>query len=98
MGDKIKIENRVISDIHLSTGQKKRIALITAILEDRQVIVLDEWASDQDPEFRKYFYQFILPELQRRGKTIIAITHDDQYYHLSDSIFEISKGVLINTK
>jgi putative ATP-binding cassette transporter len=98
MGDKIKIENRVISDIHLSTGQKKRIALITAILEDRQVIVLDEWASDQDPEFRKHFYQFILPELQRRGKTIIAITHDDQYYNLSDSIFEISKGVLINTK
>jgi putative ATP-binding cassette transporter len=98
MGDKIKIVDRAISDIHLSTGQKKRIALITAILEDRQIVVLDEWASDQDPEFRKYFYQFILPELQRRGKTIIAITHDDRYYDLCDSIFEISNGALVNTK
>jgi putative ATP-binding cassette transporter len=98
MGDKIKIVDRAISDIQLSTGQKKRIALITAILEDRQIIVLDEWASDQDPEFRKYFYQFILPELQRRGKTVIAITHDDRYYDQCDSIFEISNGALVSTK
>lgn len=98
MGEKIKIVDRTISDIHLSTGQKKRIALITAILEDRQIIVLDEWASDQDPEFRKHFYKFILPELKRRGKTIIAITHDDQYYSESDSIFEISNGALISAK
>lgn len=98
MGNKIQIIDRSISDINLSTGQKKRIALITAILEDRQIIVLDEWASDQDPEFRKYFYQHILPELQRRGKTIIAITHDDQYYDYCDSILEIKNGTLVNDR
>jgi ABC-type siderophore export system fused ATPase/permease subunit len=68
--------------------------LITAILEDRPIIVLDEWASDQDPEFRKYFYEFILPELKNQGKTIIAITHDDQYYSKSDHLIKIQNGML----
>jgi putative ATP-binding cassette transporter len=94
MSEKINISDNSFSDIDLSTGQRKRIALITAILEDRPIIVLDEWASDQDPEFRKYFYEFILPELKKRGKTIIAITHDDHYYSLSDHLIKIQDGLL----
>lgn len=98
MSEKIEIENNIISDIELSTGQKKRVALISAILENKQVIVLDEWAADQDPEFRKYFYEFILPEIKKQGKTVIAITHDDQYFNLADHILEIDKGVLVSCK
>ena len=98
MSEKIQISNNIISDIQLSTGQKKRVALISAILEDKQIIVLDEWAADQDPEFRKYFYEFILPEIKKLGKTIIAITHDDQYFNLADHVLEIDKGVLISNK
>ncbi|WP_353201449.1 cyclic peptide export ABC transporter [Polynucleobacter sp.] len=94
MSEKTKISDNSFSDINLSTGQRKRIALITAILEDRPIIVLDEWASDQDPEFRKYFYEFILPELKNQGKTIIAITHDDQYYSKSDHLIKIQNGML----
>jgi putative ATP-binding cassette transporter len=94
MSEKIKIYDNNFSDINLSTGQRKRIALITAILEDRPIIVLDEWASDQDPEFRKYFYESILPELKNRGKTIIAITHDDHYYSMSDHLIKIENGML----
>lgn len=94
MSQKIKISDNCFSDIDLSTGQRKRIALVTAILEDRPIIVLDEWASDQDPEFRKYFYEFILPELKKRGKTIIAITHDDHYYSMSDHLIKIQNGLL----
>lgn len=76
----------------LSTGQKKRLALITSLLEDRPVYVFDEWAADQDPEFRQYFYESLLPDLQRRGKTIIAATHDDRYYHVGDRIIEMYSG------
>ena len=94
MSEKTKISDNSFSDINLSTGQRKRIALITAILEDRPIIVLDEWASDQDPEFRRYFYEFILPELKNQGKTIIAITHDDQYYSMSDHLIKIQNGML----
>lgn len=94
MQEKISIENGHISTVNLSTGQRKRIALIVALLEKAQFIVLDEWASDQDPEFRKYFYEYILPNLREAGKTIIAITHDDQYYELADHVLIIDQGQL----
>jgi putative ATP-binding cassette transporter len=92
MEKKITIENDEFSNINLSTGQRKRLALIVALLEEKQYIVLDEWASDQDPEFRKYFYESILPELRKKGKTIIAITHDDYYFHCADAVLQLDKG------
>jgi putative ATP-binding cassette transporter len=94
MQEKIAINNGIISTVNLSTGQRKRIALIVALLEKTQFIVLDEWASDQDPEFRKYFYETILPGLRDAGKTIIAITHDDQYYNLADHVLVVDRGRL----
>ena len=80
--------------IALSAGQRKRLALITAILEDRPIIVLDEWAADQDPYFRKKFYREILPELKQRGTTIIAVTHDDHYFDIADRRLHLDTGKL----
>lgn len=80
--------------IALSAGQRKRLALITAILEDRPIIVLDEWAADQDPYFRKKFYREILPELKQRGTTIIAVTHDDHYFDVADRRLHLDTGKL----
>lgn len=92
MGDKVSIQNNRFTDINFSTGQRKRLALIATILENKQFIVLDEWAADQDPEFRKNFYEVIIPELKRIGKTVIAVTHDDAYYHLADDVLIIDNG------
>lgn len=78
----------------LSTGQKKRLALIVAILEDKPLYVFDEVAADQDPEFRQYFFDDILPELKRRGKTIIAVTHDDRYFDRADRLATMENGNL----
>lgn len=78
----------------LSTGQKKRLAMIVALLEDRPIFVLDEWAADQDPEFRRYFYENLLPSLKQRGKTIIAVSHDDRYYHCADRVVFLEYGVI----
>lgn len=72
----------------LSQGQKKRLALISTYLEDKSILILDEWAADQDPSFRKVFYEEILPDLQKKGKTIIAITHDDSYFHIAGQSFK----------
>jgi putative ATP-binding cassette transporter len=72
------------SRVDLSTGQRKRLALIVALLQDRPVHVFDEWAADQDPEFRGVFYREILPELKRRGKTVIAVTHDADHFAMAD--------------
>jgi putative ATP-binding cassette transporter len=69
--------------------------LLEALLEDKQFVVLDEWAADQDPEFRKYFYQVIVPYIKGLGKTLIAISHDDRYFDVADEIITIDQGKLI---
>ena len=78
----------------LSTGQKKRLALVAALLEDKPILVLDEWAADQDARFRKKFYREILPALGEKGLTIIAVTHDDRYYDAADRRFHLDEGRL----
>ena len=76
----------------LSTGQKKRLALIVALLEQRPILVLDEVGADQDPQFRRYYYEEILPQLQREGRTIIAATHDEAYFHCAGRILRMEFG------
>lgn len=89
------IENR-LSTTALSQGQRKRLALLAAYLEDRPIYLFDEWASDQDPVFKKIFYTQILPELKRRGKAVLVITHDDQYFDLADRIVKLEYGQLVH--
>lgn len=76
----------------LSTGQKKRLALALALAEDRPVLILDEWAADQDPQTRKYFYRTLLPELKAAGKTIVVVTHDDRYFDCADHHYHVEEG------
>lgn len=90
--DKIEIRNGVFSTTKLSTGQKKRLALLITYLEDRPICLFDEWAADQDPEYRRFFYEVLLPEMKASGKCIIAITHDDHYFHLADHIIKMDMG------
>ncbi|WP_114653051.1 ATP-binding cassette domain-containing protein [Polynucleobacter necessarius] len=80
--------------MQLSTGQRKRIALLVAMLENRDIIILDEWAADQDPQFRKHFYKQLLPRLKQMGKTVIAITHDDYYFNTADYVLSFRDGKL----
>jgi len=84
LAHKVKIEEGKFSSINLSTGQRKRLALLTAYLEDRPIYFFDEWASDQDPIFKDVFYRALLPELRSRGKTVIVISHDDHYFDQAD--------------
>jgi len=76
----------------LSSGQRRRLALLIARLENKQIYVLDEWAADQDPHFRTKFYQEILPEMKAEGKTIIAVTHDDRFFGVCDKHIHIADG------
>ncbi len=92
---KVRVEDGRLSTVNLSQGQRKRLALMSAYLEDRPFYLFDEWAADQDPEFKQVFYMGILPELKKRGKTVIAITHDDAYFHLADRIVKLDYGQLV---
>jgi len=82
------------TNLQLSTGQRKRLALIAALLEDRPIYVFDEWAADQDAHFREIFYHEILPDLKAQGKTIIAVTHDDRYWSVADRVIKMELGQL----
>ena len=89
---KVKVQEGVLSTINLSQGQRKRLALLTAYLEDRPIYLFDEWAADQDPQFKEVFYYKLLPELRRRGKTLLVISHDDRYYKVADRIIKLNYG------
>ncbi len=90
--DKIKVDQFNISDVDLSFGQRGRLNLLRVLLEDQPIYLFDEWAANQDPYFRSKFYHEILPNLKSKGKTIIVISHDDQYYHLADRLITLSSG------
>ncbi|MFQ2672023.1 multidrug ABC transporter permease/ATP-binding protein [Aeromonas caviae] len=94
MGSKLTIKDGFIADIDLSQGQRKRVALLLALAEQREVMLFDEWAADQDPQFRRIFYQVLLPRLKEMGKTVIAISHDDHYFSLADRLLEMRQGRL----
>lgn len=92
---KVQIKEGELSTIDLSQGQRKRLALLTAFLEDRPFYIFDEWAADQDPVFREVFYLQILAELKRKNKTVLVISHDDRYYHLGDRVIKLDYGKIV---
>ncbi|MDR2738987.1 MAG: ATP-binding cassette domain-containing protein [Treponema sp.] len=80
----------------LSSGQRKRMALLAAILENRKVLLLDEVAADFDPEFRSRYYREIIPELKVAGRTLILVSHDDRYYDVADRVLEFREGAIFS--
>jgi putative pyoverdin transport system ATP-binding/permease protein len=89
---KVRVEKNAFTTTDLSTGQRRRLALVHAYLERRPVIMFDEWAADQDPTFRRIFYTELLPDLKSQGKTLIVVSHDDRYFHLADRIIRLDRG------
>ncbi len=89
---KVRVKDGNFTTTDLSTGQRKRLALVNAWLEERPVLVFDEWAADQDPTFRRIFYTELLPDLKRLGKTIIVISHDDRYFDAADQLVRMEAG------
>lgn len=92
LSHKVRFEQGRFDTVDLSTGQRKRLALIIALLQDRPIYVFDEWAADQDPHFREAFYRRILPELKARGKAVVAVTHDDDAFDACDRRLHFERG------
>ena len=95
--DKTSIVDRQITFLNLSTGQRKRLALVVSLLEDKPILVLDEWAAEQDQPFRRKFYREILPWLKRQQKTVVAVTHDEDYYDVADRVLKMEFGKFVPT-
>lgn len=95
LDEKVRIEKGELSTTQLSTGQRKRLALLVAYMEDRPIYLFDEWAADQDPQFKEIFYTELLPDLKSRGKIVIVITHDDRYFPEADRIVKMAEGRVV---
>ena len=93
---KVQVKEGTLSTTELSQGQRKRLALLTAYLEDRPIYIFDEWAADQDPQFKEVFYYQLVPELKALGKTIVVISHDDRFYQVADRILKLDYGKLVS--
>jgi putative pyoverdin transport system ATP-binding/permease protein len=94
LSHKVKVKDGALSTTAVSQGQRKRLALLTAYLEDRAFYLFDEWAADQDPLFKDVFYTQLLPELKARGKTVLVISHDDKYFDVADRVIKLDYGKL----
>jgi len=94
---KVSYENGRFSTLALSDGQRRRVALVAALVEDKEFYLFDEWAADQDPSFKEAFYSEILPSLRAKNKVVIVITHDDRYFNVADKVISMADGVVAST-
>lgn len=94
MSAKLQFVDQRVNTTQLSQGQRKRLALLLAVCEQRDILLLDEWAADQDPVFRRVFYRELLPVLREAGQTVFAISHDDSYFAHADRLLEMRAGKL----
>ncbi|HHQ6567988.1 TPA: multidrug ABC transporter permease/ATP-binding protein [Serratia fonticola] len=94
MKSKLEFDGTRVTNPQLSQGQRKRLALLLAVAEKRDILLLDEWAADQDPQFRRTFYRELLPQLREMGKTVFAISHDDHYFEHADRLLQMRDGHL----
>ena len=94
LADKTRYTAEGFTELALSTGQRKRLAFLAAVLRDRPICVFDELAADQDPRFRRRFYEEILPELSRQGRTLVVVSHDDRYFDTADRVLRVGDGLV----
>lgn len=94
LDEKVTYQDGKFSTLALSDGQRRRMALLAAFIEDKELYLFDEWAADQDPVFKEVFYHEVLPSLKARGKAVVAITHDDRYFDVADKVIVMADGVV----
>ena len=91
----VSVRGSTFSTIDLSQGQRRRLALLGAWLEDRPICIFDEWAANQDRRFKQIFYHKLLPELKAAGKAVLVISHDESYFDVADRVIRLQDGRLV---
>ena len=88
----VTVRGSTFSTLDLSQGQRRRLALLGALLEDRPICIFDECAANQDPAFKQMFYQELLPELRAAGKALLVISHDENHFDIADRVIRLQDG------
>jgi len=96
LSDRITLLEHEFSTIQLSSGQRRRLALAVALAENRPIVVLDEFAADQDPQRRAFFYDVLVPRMARAGHLVIAVTHDEHNFSKCDRLIRMDSGMIVS--
>jgi putative ATP-binding cassette transporter len=98
LNKKTRLDDGAFTATRLSTGQRKRLVYAISKLRDRQIYLFDEFAADQDPAFRQFFYTVLLPDLKKQGKTVVAVTHDDRWFDAGDRLVKLECGKIVTAE
>ncbi len=96
LASQILVRGYSFSTVNLSLGQRRRLALLGAWLEDRPILIFDEWAANQDLHFKHVFYHTLLPELRAAGKALLVISHDENHFDIADRVIRLQDGRLLD--
>lgn len=73
---------------HLSMGEKKKVAVASVLAMNPQVLILDEPMNFLDKKSREWLVEF-LNQMHSVGKTIIIVSHTDDFDKMADRIIEL---------
>lgn len=80
----------------LSGGQKQRVAIARALAQNAELLLLDEPFSSLDPNLRKEMGELLLQLREKRGLSVLLVTHDhEEALRLSDQIALMKEGEIL---
>ena len=79
----------------LSGGEKQRVAIARCLAMDTEIILADEPTGQLDTNNSVNIIQ-LLQELNKKGKTIVLVSHNYQFENISNHIIELNDGKIIN--
>ncbi len=92
---KLKLNDLTLKAAALSGGQKKRLALCSALLEKPDLLILDEPTNHLDMEMIEWLEAYFIKE----KLTLLMVTHDRYFLErVCNEIIELDKGVLFSYK
>lgn len=80
----------------LSGGEKQRVAVARALINNPKVIFADEPTGNLDSKNQEELHDLFFSLRDKYGITLVIVTHDREFAKMSDVIFEIKDGMIVN--
>jgi len=91
------VEKRNTWFMDLSAGQKQRLFIVLALINDPEVVFLDELTTGLDPQARRAIWELVRG-IRKRGKTVFLTTHlMEEAERLCDRVAIIEHGRIIDS-
>jgi putative ABC transport system ATP-binding protein len=81
---------------HLSVGQKQRVSIIRALINDPVLILADEPTASLDWESANRVMQIFKQQVKEQGKSVILVSHDDRLFAYADRVVNLLDGRIVS--